>query len=314
MEQHTCAGIRNKLRPLSFSLLVMHVTFFWIRLFCISVIVLKAQKNKLSESRTEEQYKFRSEVLNEIVFLSNFNLFQLYQEVSTFVSGNLYEYYLSIAAMAHNAVLSMFILATAGIHLPNIYWVVFISFSCAFLAEMTLSLYVTYARRFEYNLEIFKKVGASPSINSAFATRKFLQTFGASKIFLSFVIMGRDLIPPRVVFDKISCMIIGFGALTCAQQLFVSVNFNDENMAQRKIAISLSFVRLPLIVIIAVWCVVLPKSTDQVMSTYVTAFIFVDIMVISVISDYILLSDTRQFGSGLKKFLSFRIERSILSS
>lgn len=304
----------NRLKCSSSSLLLMHVMFFWIRLFCISIIVLKSQSSKYPKTSTYEQYRFRSEILSDVVFVSNFNLFQLYQETSAFISGNVYGYYLSVATMIHNAMLSIFIPLTAGIHLPQIYWVIFVLFSLAFLAEMALSLYVTYTRRFEYNLEIFKKVGANPSVNSAFATRKLLQTFGASKVFLSFVIVGRDLVSLRIIFDKISVLIMGFAVLTCIQQFLVSVNFNGENMAQRRIAISLSFVRLPLILWITVWCIIVPKGDDQVMSTYVAAFIFFDILVISLVSDYILLSDTRKFGSGLKRYLSFKTEQFNLSS
>lgn len=251
---------------------------------------------------------FVSEILCSIVFLSNFNLFQLYQGVSSFVSGNVFEYYLSIATMIHNAALSMFIPVTAGVVLPHMYWMVFGMFSMAFVAEAILSLYTVYVKRFEYSLEIFKKIGANPSINSAFATRKLLQTFGGCKVFLSFVIMGRCFIPPKTSPNRLSLLITIFAVITCIQQLLVSVNFNEENRAQRKMAISLSFLRFPLIVVIFLWCTLIPKMEDGVITTYVAAFIFFDIMVISMISDYFLISDTRKFGSGLKKHLSFRTE------
>lgn len=162
--------------------LAMHLIFFWVRILFLFFAILKSHDVRDGGCNCRS-HRLTSELLGCVVFLSNFNLFQLYQEASSFVSENIFGYYLSIATMVHNALLSMFIPVTAGVKLPHTYWMVFGMFSMTFLGEAVLSLYIVYARRFEYSLEILKKIGASPSVNSAFATRKLLQTFGGARCF-----------------------------------------------------------------------------------------------------------------------------------
>lgn len=287
--------------PASTIPLAPHVMFFWARLACLFILLPIGGKRILNE-----------ELKSDILFLGKFNVFQFYLVVSSIISGNIHRAYLSMAMMLHNAILAIFIPTAMSSDLIASTWIAIVLVSLTFLLEAFWLLYMIYAKRFENNLERLRKVGVDPRINNAFAVRKALQTFGSINIFLVFAVLGKDFVPPLERFNGITLLSLSYAILSSIQQLFISANFNDEDITQRKVAIFLSFARLPIIICIIVWCAVGPKH--RATTHAVSIFIFSDILVISLIVNYILLCDTSMFGSGLKESLIFKTKIFDLSS
>ncbi|ELA41930.1 uncharacterized protein VICG_01114, partial [Vittaforma corneae ATCC 50505] len=112
----------------------------------------------------------------------------------------------------------------------------------------------------------------------------------------------------------VSSLAFGFTILTFVQQLFISVSFNQESRTQRKIAISLSFLKIPVAIGVMVWYSLTTISKEgHPKSKAVLMYLFSDILIITVLMNYVLLQDTRKFGSGLKEFLKFKTKKIQLS-
>lgn len=253
------------------------------------------------------------ETSNDFIFLVLVNTFQLYLELQSFSSGNIYGYYMAIVLMIHNAVLTMFIPSTTSLPVTRDYWITFSIISGASVLEALITIYTTYLRRFESRLIVFRKVGANPRINAAFSTRTILQTFGSINVFFALNLGLKDLILPSSRFNKPSIPRYIYVLLTFVQQLFISVNFYSEDKIQRRIALYISYLRIPLIIGAIVWLAIAPPPriglTDDV-----EIFVLSDILAISIIMIWFLESDTRMFGSGLKEYMMFKTNKLDLSS
>lgn len=295
--------------------IVPHTVFFWLRVagFCTILMMSMNAVGLRHRCTTISTQSRKLEALDDFIFLTQFNIFELYMVVSSIASNNIYGYYFSIVVMVHNALLTMLVATFSAMYRTWRFLVVHGLVSLLFVLEALFTICLVYQRRFCNNLELFRKVGASPRINDAFFIRKILQTFGTVNVFSASVSAGKDLATPLVRFDGVSFLGYGFSLITYLQQVLISVNFNSENLAQRKAAIFVSCIKIPLAASVIVW-----SSTS---STHVTGrtqestiYIFSDILVITVIMIYYLVRDTQYFGSGIKEYLQCRTRRFDLSS
>lgn len=343
MKLHLSLDSQSALSPFPFLTYVFHVTFFWIRvagfiaifglrgrlLDAEHIVTSPASHKSLSSIPVTDVYNIPDDVppevfakglvngiletSNDFVFLVSFNIFQLYLELQSFTSGNIYGYYMAIVVMIHNSVLTMFIPSTTSLPVYFEYWIVFSIISGAFVLEALITIYTIYLRRYESSLDIFRKVGANPRINTAFTTRKILQTFGMINMFFALCLGCKDFVIPSTRFTQPATIRFSYIVVTCIQQLFISINFHDEDFVQRKIAIYISLFKILLIIGAIVWTKVAGPPRLGI-SNSVEIFVLADALAVSVITTWFLINDTKQFGSGVKEYLIFRTKKLDLSS
>lgn len=286
---------------------IVHFVFFWLRIWSFFVIYILAGQTDFSNPAVVD-------TVDDFVYIIQFNLFQIYFVTSAIVSGNIFGFYLSIGLMVHNAALSMFIPATTGADISLKYWSMLILIAALFVLEAVVTLFIIYTRRLEINFDLFKKVGANPKINDAFGTRKCLEAFGSINVFVAVMISAKFFLPPSSVYNKASAVTFGFTMLTFVEQLFISVGFNEENIVQRKIALFLSFLKIP----VAISAIVMYSLYDLSNKSYyrnreIVIYLLGDTLLITICMNYLLVQDTRKFGSGLKDFLKFKTRKLNLS-
>lgn len=302
---------RQKYKIVHLNRTIPHIAFFLARVFALLAFFIVAITDKNAK-------RFRMLVklgvlkgdetnLDDTTYVFQFNIFQLYLVSYSVVNNNVYGYYLSIIVMVHNALLTSLVTAFSNIRLTYPYWLIIGIISGSFLLEALLSLYLLFLRRFENNLELFKRIGADKRINDAFSTRKFLESFGPLNVFMASVIFGKVFLPPFRAKSGSVYLVLGFTILTYIQQLFISVRFHDESKSQRRIAIMLSIIRIPVIILAMIWYILSETKADVTKrgSTAVFCYITGDLIIISLLMIFVLIKDRRRFGSGLKEFLSF---------
>lgn len=285
----------------------IHFVFFWARIWCFFVIYIVS-------GDTDFLNPVVIDTIDDFVYIIQFNLFQIYFVTSSIVSGNVFGMYLSLGIMIHNAVITMFLPATSGISFPLRYWAMLITVTSLFVAEAIMTLLIIYTRRLEINFDLFKKVGANPKINDAFGTRKCLEAFGSINVFVAVMISAKFFLPPSSVYNKASALTFGFTMLTLVEQLFISVGFNEENIKQRRIALFLSFLKIPVAILsIVVYSTYNISNESYYRNREAVIYLLGDILLITICMDYLLVQDTRKFGSGLKDFLKFKTRKLNLS-
>ncbi len=182
-----------------------------------------------------------------------------------------------------------------------------------YLFEVLFALFRTYQNRFENNIELFKKIGLNDRINNSFASRKLLESYGCVGMFLAFSIFFRDYV--GITFDSYMTPyfeIAYFVGITI-QQLFISINFNEENILQRKVALFFSLINFTL----ALWLILADAifyNPNYPTIYHTSIFIYFDAMVVNLGLTYALIKDFNNFGSGFKEFLRQKVKRFDLSS
>lgn len=301
--------IKQKYQTRKLIHIIPHGIFFWLRILGFCSLYLLA-------SVTNVDFTNQGVLIttDELVYVIQFNIFQFYFVATSIINENIFGNYLCIVLMLHNAFLSIFIPATTTSVLSFGYWIILIIIAFTFLIEAIMSTYLIYRRRFESNLELFKKVGVNKKVNSAFATRKFLESFGSLNVFIASVISGKVFLLPVSTYSAYGSLIFAFTIVTYIQQLFITVKFNEESLTQRKIAIFLSFIRIPLAVGAVIWrSSVQITSNNYVKPKNMIIFLFTDVIIIAIFMIIVLIRDTRQFGSGLKEAFNFKTKRIRLS-
>lgn len=280
-----------------------HLFFFWFRIFnffTLYILVVTFETHK----------KLILETADYFIYIFQFNIFQLYIIAKSITHENIFGFYLSIAIMVNNAILAIHIPSTTSEMMEKHYFLISIIMCAAFLLEALFSSYEIIKNTAENNIRIFRKIGADEKINDAFTTRKCLETFIGTNVFLATVISGKVFLPPTNNFIRANLLIFGFMILTYIQQIFVSVNLHEESYLQRIIAIALSF--LIIVTAIGVICVCSSGTSMEIgdkKSSAVLIHLFINIIIITVIMNYFLIKDTRQFGSGLKELLLFKTQK-----
>lgn len=290
--------------------IVFHVLFYWSRFIILCVGVTLNATNLI---------KFLSDksiVLSDALkFCFQFNIFLLYIAIDATIRENTFKYYFSIVIMFHNAILFAIIPATVGFTISFKFWIIFGLSIFSFLIEGSISIVMSYLQRNEKNLELFKKVGANPKINNAFATRKALETFGQANLFFAFILFEVFWIPPNKLTQLIQLYNYLIVLITFIQQLSISVRFNNEIVIQRKISIGISYFKIIAVIGLVAWrSAIHVRGNINTRLDYFHTVLNIDILFVSAAMQYYLIKDFNQFGSGLKEYLKDTAKSINLSS
>ncbi|KAM0680644.1 hypothetical protein GINT2_001332 [Glugoides intestinalis] len=156
-------------------------------------------------------------------------------------------------------------------------------------------------------------MGADPTINNAFFLRKSLETLGSLNLFIAITSFGRYTLHVALGYDLAYFLFIGLTVISLIQQLFVYVNFYNEDVQQRKIAKILSIIKLALhfhMIIIEFFCT---NKEDSNWSLTNILFL-IDSTFLTLVTTYILWLDSNNFGVGLKDYLKSTIPTCNLES
>lgn len=297
--------IFNKLKTLVYNSsvkldLLIHISFVYARIACFCYIFVLYDYG-ISRFRT------LIGKVDDFTYNVYFNLYLEFLFIYSILMSNIYGYYLCAAVCLHNSALFIIIVSSPGtVYGPGI-WVCVSFIAGFFILECFVTLYCLYVRRFENNNELFKKIGANPKINQAFATRKQLELFGSINVFTSTVILLKFLLPPSSIYANVTYLTGIFSFTSYLQQALIAVNLKEELVRQRQLAIFLSFIKIGLAITIIVLYNRYSLSLDPLdQPSKVIQFLFGDIIVITSIMTYLLIRDLQQFGSGLKEFLKFK--------
>ncbi|ELA41516.1 uncharacterized protein VICG_01500 [Vittaforma corneae ATCC 50505] len=156
-----------------------HIFFFWFRLVAFTMIKV------VSDNTVSKKHSLR-ESFGDFIYLAQFNICQLYLALKALSVSNIIAYLLAVALMFHNAVLSIFVDAYTGLTCQAKYQIILSIISSSFVVEGFYSLYTSYSRKYEFEFQLFKKIGFDEAINCAYAIRKCLETFGGLNFFVHF--------------------------------------------------------------------------------------------------------------------------------
>jgi len=290
--------------------LALHTTFYWCRNFIIFAIILKCAGFSGCDCISGN---YKEEFWSGFIFISCLNDFLLYKSLYFTISKNFYGYYLATIIMIHNSVLVMCLVYLSKKYLDARAIILSIFIAFLFLLEAILSSFFCYSRRSLNNFAQFKEIGANMKINRAYATRMQLLALGDINIFLGFSILGKVHVPPAAKYDLTSILTSAFSLSTCLQQLAISINFNSEDLNQRRTAIGLSYIRIPFIFAIIMFWLIDILKTNSIFNK-ISLIIILDTLLVSLLINRTLLKDTKQFGSGLKDYYIRKTKKFDMSS
>jgi len=297
--------LKTNLIKTSLGQCIPHIIFFWLRNLSFAAI-------KMSTHDVIPRMHLVRNSVNDMLYLTQLNLCQLHISLDSLIHANIMKYRLTTVLSLHNAVLCMFI-ATFTFRPQLKYWILISILTLISLGEGLYSIYISYSKRYEFEFELFKKVGIDQKINSAYVTRKSLESIYGVTFFANCAIAGRFIYNPLQIISSISYAVLVWLAISLAQQLFVCVRFNSEVVLQRKIAIVLSAVKMAASVLILVYYRWQYRDSWS-KGMAVDILLFCDSIVLSILEGYYVFIDWRKFGSGLKKRLAFNTTRLILGN
>lgn len=281
--------------------IVIHVCFFITRLvFYKNLHVLKGGRKDLHHN-----CKYPA---TGIMFCSHFKLLQFYFAAESLIKNKIYGYYCTVAMMFHNILFLCAMLSFDDKKETDLNRVFEVAIPVLHVVEIVISVIFVRKSKREYNLEVFQEIGASPNIKKAFSTRQKLQYMGNINFFLLAIegtsILHREPLAYRI--DHILSLIMLI--LSIMQQITVFVNIYDENRAQRKVALSITAMKLVLSLGL-IFIVILELLSTGNKKKITHAFIYADIILLSVIFFYYMSVDMLQFGSGLKECYKMRTRK-----
>lgn len=295
----------NKLKTLVYNSsvrfdLLVHILFTYGRTACFCYIFILYDKGTAL-------FKALIGRVDDFTYNVYFNLYLEFLFIYSILMSNIYGYYLCSAVCLHNSALFIIIVSSPiTVYGPGI-WICVSFIAGLFILECFVTLYFLYVRRYENNNDLFKKIGANPKINQAFATRKQLELFGSINVFTSTVILFKFLLPPSSIYANVTYLTGIFTFTSYLQQALITVNLHQELVRQRQLAIILAFIKIGLAITIIVLYNRYSIGLDVLdQPSKVISFLFVDIIVITIGMTYLLIKDLKQFGSGLKEFLKFK--------
>lgn len=287
---------RNKLRNINKIPYIHHIIMFIFReiLFCliIPLLVYPARITKIGFY-----------VESDVVFLNIFNMFILFLAYKSVVSQKIFTYYVTIIVLLNNGIINFFVLKTslAVLEMTNPDLITYL-ISISFIVEALISLYVVYINRFLSWMDVFRKLGANTRIRNAYFYRQILEATLPYIYFISFHHLSNILFPTTINI-KTAAIFRGVLIIVCSLQLlFIFVNFNDEDVLQRRIAIGFTFLRLAVLGIL-LETVVRYRSNIKSDKFYTACIFYGNYVTIQVIIVIILIKDMSLFGSGLKEYL-----------
>ncbi|ELA40884.1 uncharacterized protein VICG_02080, partial [Vittaforma corneae ATCC 50505] len=111
--------LRNKFIISSIYTVLPHVVFFWIRMLGFFTLYVFSIAEHIKFVRNTD-----TDSADDFVYIIQFGLFQLYFVSKSLIHGNIFGFYLGIALMIHNTVLTLFAPKTSPADLSKKYWVV----------------------------------------------------------------------------------------------------------------------------------------------------------------------------------------------
>lgn len=283
---------------LSFLELSIYITFYISRiaLFMIirslSISIIKRLKNI-------------SPIVNDILLICLFALFQLYFTINNLLINNVYGGCVSAIIMFHNFIITILtiLLVQSQVRVNYIYIPYIVAFSYIF--EMFFAIFFILKKRTDNNRTLFQKIGANPVINKSYETRIQLQTIGALNLFIPIGTVGMVFLPPSFKKAELKFTDIIIIGITAIQNIVVYTNFYKEIKVQRKIAIGITVIKL--IYIIEEFIFVLLEYRKRSFSIgNLRLVLYIDMIVITLIFLYLLIKDYKDFGKGLKKHIEFK--------
>lgn len=298
-------GLKFGINELQIKKLIPCIFFFWIRSILYIILLIKIRDLFFNETNLDDLEEYK-EIADDLLYLMNFNLFQLFATIKSTISNNIYSNYFTIVIMFHNFVFNTvtflfgcFILSNNQENIVIRYCLVYGLASIIYFLEAIYALFNAYKDRYENNISLFKKIGLNKKINDAYASRKLLESYGPVCIFLASSIFFRNYV--GFTFNKkISDFFeTAYFIIILVEQLLIYTYFNEELIIKRKIVILVSFISQ----LIAIW-IILSYSifTDPRYPTiyYSTLFIFLDVFLVNSGLIYALIKDYKNFGSGYK--------------
>ncbi|ELA41146.1 uncharacterized protein VICG_01845 [Vittaforma corneae ATCC 50505] len=136
------------------------------------------------------------------------------------------------------------------------------------------------------------------------SVRQRLKTLTYPTVFLPLVTIKKLYLPSSVFqynFEYTTIVILG---LTGLQYLFVHVKFHDEDLAQRKVAIVITILKIVFTVGLLVATVCHSSLTSKART--ISIVVYFDILLVTLVFLHYLWKDMKNFGKGLKKHILFR--------
>lgn len=283
---------------------LFHLGCFWFRILCY-VLAYRFPFGRMLNNPTFE------DKVDNANYVVHFNLFLLYIILTAVIKNNILKIYISIFLMFHNTILTLRSFSSETS--KKAHWLLLLVIMSSYLVEAMLTFYFTFRMMHENKFRLFKQVGANPAINKAYTTRKCLETMGEVNVFSSLAIFGKIFLLPKIYADSFSLVAAALTGITLLQQLAISMFFCDENVIQRRIAIFISLLKLPVNIILILW---IPLVEHRRRSGHIHTetetffdFLFVDIEALNILLIYFLIKDYSSFGSGLKEYLKFKNKR-----
>lgn len=286
--------------------ILFHLLFFITRNIVFSILYFISYRNN------PKVITVRIEVENA-TYLAILNTFTLYLFIKSIAIGNVYKYYLCVILLFNNSVITMIVPLLEIDKIFNIFWQGYTIMSSVYLLEFIISVYWLYLERNENKYELFKQIGIDPKINNAFEARKKLETLCEINVFMTTLVQRKLWLPYTRNTKWFAAVKFIDTIFTYIQQLFISINFNEENPTQRKIAIGLSITNI----FFPTWLFVLEvllSTRTYLIQTDFHKFIYLDIVLIAIFMTIFLINDYSQFGSGLKEYMNMKTVRLHLSS
>lgn len=250
-------------------------------------------------------------VVSDIMFLNIFNIFIFFLVFSSLIGQRIFRYYVSIVALLNNGLINILAL-NKTLFLLDIHHAFIISgaVSISYFVEAMISIYLVYINRFQSWMAIFRKIGPSQKLRDAFFYRQILHALIPYEVFVTFEQLGCIIFPISecsLVLRFLSSTVIIFSFI---QLILICVNFNEEDVFQRKVAIGASVLKQIVVGIqFGVIMYLLPLFNN--VKFFVVIIYTINYMIVGFITLVVLIIDIILFNSGLKGYLKSNDEAQV---
>jgi len=241
-------------------------------------------------------------LVSDVIFLSIFNIFILFLAYNSVISQKIFTYYVSIVILIDHGIINMLILNTSCsvIDVANARLVTYM-ISISFILEALVSIYLVYINRFLSWMDVFRKIGANTRVQNAFFYRQILKALIPYGFFVAFQQLDSVLFPFTGCMALLTALRGALIITSFLQLAFICVNFDSEDVLQRKIAIAFTLLRVGNLML-QLGILIYVKSTLKTGKFFIASIFSINYMVVQLITLIILIKDLSLFGSGLKEY------------
>lgn len=280
---------------------VTHILFFTVNIIIFALIRARVsiyeQKNPISIS-----------LVNDLIYLLNLTIYNLYLALSSLFYSNKFSYFISSALLFHNAVISTIILFFHNTQLRNTYWTLAILLMTSYGLEFLISMGIIYINIKENNYKIFRKLGADEDLNTSYKYRVVLNVLNQVDAYFILLMSARYYTVPA---DKYKTILLSPSIViyvSIVQKFVVSVRINQENVRQRLLAILVTLTKIGWILFQCIEVKIIDTGIPKAAKT-IRLIIYIDIFVLSCAMFYYLIRDMQYFDSGLKDSMGFKTKK-----